>query len=418
MNYYDTDRIAEVFERAGHTMTDDIFRADVLILNTCSVRQRAEDKVLGLFHEIEKVRVENPGLRVILTGCMAQRLKRDCEDIPDQKYSEKIKKQMPWVNDIVNIGDRDKFLEIASEVQGQKMTCDKKKTGIISYVPISTGCDNFCTYCVVPFTRGKEISKKYDKVEQEVAEQIKNGAKLIYLVGQNVNSWKGTIGGVASAFPDLLERLAKLPGKYILTFITSHPKNFSPRLAEVIRKNTNISRCVYLPVQSGSDRILELMNRGYTIESYMKLIKMIRKEIPDARITTDIIVGFPGETDEDFMKSEKLLATGQFSNAYISEYSPREPAASTRMKDDVSPRVKEMRKKHLEELMRKLILAQNKELIGVTVKALLVSPGMAKTMDLRDIRIAGENCDDPIGAFVDIKVTAASTGGLTGQIVV
>ncbi len=417
MNTYDSDRIASIFTKTGLVPAKNMSEADIIVLNTCSVRQRAEDKVLGLGPQMQSLREKNPSLKVVMTGCMAQRVGRgECKG-KDTKYTKRLKMNMPWVDIFVNEGDM-KSVEALAENLGSfgKSKINTSQSKIVNYLPISSGCNNFCTYCIVPFTRGEEKNRSYKSIEQELKRDVESGSRLIILLGQNVNSWSGKIGNYPAGFPKLLDELAQ-GGDFWLSFITSHPKDFSDDLIDVISRNKKISRSIYLPVQSGSNEILKRMNRGYSVEHYKELISKIWNKIPDARISTDIIVGFPGETESDFQQSLELLKWGNFSNAYISEYSPRLGTASARLKDDVSRIEKKKRKEALEEVMRTQIIEQNEKMIGKTIRVLVVTKSLAKTFDLRECRILNPD-DSNLGEFMMYKVEGCSVSGFSGQIVI
>jgi len=342
-NIADSERFAGLLKKQGFTEAKNKETADQIIINTCMVRQMAEDRVYGHVINLGKLKGKNKNLKIILTGCMVGLAYKD----KTGKYLDYLKKRMPEV---------DEFLPI--EEIGFDNPVVRKKIDT-AYVPISNGCNNFCSYCVVPYSRGKEISRPFAEIIQECRLLKKEGWKNIFLLGQNVNSYGNdlllneTLKPVPTLFPHLLDEIAKMNFKKI-DFMSSNPWDFSDKLIDVIAKNKNITRLIHLPVQSGDDLILKKMNRWYTQKEYLDLIKKIRKKIPTVEFTTDIIIGFPGETNTQFKNTVKLCKKVRFKKAYISRYSPRPFAISTKTyPDDVLPKIKKQRWKKLNELINK-----------------------------------------------------------------
>lgn len=342
-NTADSERIAATFANRGYKLAKNITTADVVIINTCVVRESAENRVYGLLNKLKDKKQ-----KIILTGCLVGMATRDSSG----KTMARLKEKFPMV---------DEFLHI-EEVGFQN---EPIRSGDTAIVPISNGCNNCCTYCVVPFTRGREVSRPYDDIINECKSLKDKKFKNILLVGQNVNSYgadltKGARGKGLGArprfstlFPQLLEDVAKM-GFEKVDFISSNPWDFSDELIEVIKNNKNITRDIHLPVQSGDDRILKLMNRWYTAKQYLNLVSRIMKHVKNVRFSTDIIVGFPGETEEQFNNTVKLCKKVGFYKAYISEYSDRPIAAAHNIfKNDVSPAEKKRRWLVLENLINK-----------------------------------------------------------------
>lgn len=351
MNVSDSERIAGFLEVQKFKPAKDITKADLVIFNTCGVRQMAEDRVYGQVHNLQK---NNPKIKIILTGCLARRkdvqrrLKEKvnlfCEIKCFQKkfieadFASAQKKQMRNNKQTQNLFLQENYLCINPKYSDIKS----------AYIPIMTGCNNFCAYCVVPYARGQEISRPTKDIIKEIDNLNKKDCEEITLLGQNVNSYNSaTIN-----FPKLLNLIATEFKNIRFKFLTSHPKDFSEELMDVIAKNKNISREIHLPLQSGSNKILKVMNRPYTQKYYLDLIKKARKKIPKVSFTTDVIVGFPGETENDFQESVKVFKKVNYNEAYINKYSPRPGTAAYKLKDSVSLEEKKRREKMLRKLIK------------------------------------------------------------------
>jgi tRNA-2-methylthio-N6-dimethylallyladenosine synthase len=341
MNKSDSERIATQLEKKGHRPAQNIKQADLVVINVCSVRQSAIDRVYSKVRQIrsqsthltpEKSRCgtsQQNKTKIILTGCI---LEKDKNQLKDQ------------VDEIWPIAD----LDIKAKCQSSGH----------AFVPIMTGCNNFCAYCVVPYTRGREKCRPAQEIIKEVKDLVKRGYKEITLLGQNVNSYISEQRTANSErykkvnFPKLLKLINDIPGDFQIKFITSHPKDMSDELIETIAQCKKISKEIHLPVQSGDDEILKKMNRGYTVKDYKNLIKKIRRVVPQAKISTDIIVGFPGETKKQFQNTVKLVKEIGFSQAYVAAYSPRAGTAAAKLKDDVPSWEKKRRKRSLLEMFK------------------------------------------------------------------
>ncbi|TSC54142.1 MAG: hypothetical protein LiPW16_137 [Microgenomates group bacterium LiPW_16] len=326
MNEADSERIAGWYEGKGWKPAKNIYNADVAIINTCSVRQSAEDRVYGLINNLMKVKGQKPRLRqgfggqakIILTGCMLYH---------PIVY---LKKKLPKIVEFKRI---EEFHSVSAV----------RQSPIHTWVPISQGCDNFCSYCVVPYTRGREKSRPMEEIVCEAEELARRGYKEITLLGQNVNSYR-------PSFAKLLTVLHGIPELEKISFLTSNPWDLTDDIIEAM-KLPKIDRYLHLPVQSGDDEILKRMNRHYTAKDYLNLVKKIRQEIPDIKIGTDIIVGFPGETEKQFQNTVNLCKKVGFVKAYIAQYSPRPGTAAYKLKDDVSPEEKKRRWRILDSLI-------------------------------------------------------------------
>jgi len=307
-NKSNSERIATLLEKRGYKAALNTKQANLVVINACSVRQGAIDRAFGRVKSLKDK-------KIILTGCI---LKEDREKLKNK----------------VEIVDFKDLFKIKPKI--------KYKEG---FVPIMEGCDNFCAYCVVPFTRGREYYRKEKEIIKEVKSLIKKGFKEITLLGQNIASYPN--------FSKLLKKINKIPGNFQITFLTSHPKDFSQELIKIIKESKKIKKYIHLPVQSGDNEILRKMNRKYTKEQYLELIKKIKKEIPNIEISTDAIVGFPGETKKQFQNTVDLFKKADFSNAYIACYSPRSNTAAFRLKDNIPAKEKEKRATILRNIFKK-----------------------------------------------------------------
>ncbi len=363
-NEADSERIASFYEARGLVRAENMREAQVIILNTCVVRERAAEKVFGLVRNIRKGLMGNAGARIVVTGCLIGAASR----VPGGKMMKSLRARLPDVE----------FLPL--EEVGFEYAPKRTSQRSVS-IPISNGCNNFCSYCIVPFSRGKERSRPFGEILNEVEAAVRNGAEEVMLLGQNVNSYGADLllqklgekeeyvlpdgrsvkpvmvkhlsrHRIPTLFPYLLEAVAMFPDVRKVSFISSNPWDFSEELIDVIAKYPNIDRLIHLPVQAGSDSVLKRMNRWYTQEEYLALIERIRTRVPDARFTTDIIVGFSGETEAEFEETKKVASLVKFEKAYIAWYSPRPGTVGMKeMDDDVPFLEKKRRHRELDELV-------------------------------------------------------------------
>ncbi len=360
MNFSDSERIATFIEKNNFKSTSKIKQANLIIFNTCGIRQTAEDRVYGQIHNVFK---KNPEKAIIVTGCLVYR----------KNFRQKLEKKVDLFVSIENFPQILDFLKKNKKLKlsNNNKTNNYKDTYITStdhsyisknykrnnylkikpkyekktsaLVPIMTGCNNFCSYCIVPYARGREWSRSFKDILNEVQYLSNKKYQKITLLGQNVNSFNDK----KITFPNLLDTLAKKFPSIKFNFLTSHPKDYSDKLIEVIANNKNISREIHLPIQSGSDKILKAMNRLYTQKHYLNLIKKTQKKIPKIKFSTDVIVGFPGETEKDFQETVKVFKLISFFKAYINKYSPRPGTTSFKLENDVSLEEKKKREKIL-----------------------------------------------------------------------
>lgn len=363
-NTADSERISALYESRGYEETTDEAQADTIVINTCVIRERAAEKVYGLIKNLEPLREKNPELSIVITGCLIGAASRE----PSGKMMKALRKRVPHVQLLP-------LDEVGFEY------APKRTKGKTAHVPISNGCNNFCAYCIVPFSRGKEWSRPFADIVAEVEESIKDGFEEVLLLGQNVNSYGADFlqekikegepyalpngekvtpimvkhlnrHRIPTLFPQLLEYVAKIPGVKKVSFMSSNPWDFSDELIAVMERNKNVDRRLHLPIQAGSNEVIKNMNRWYTREEYMSLIEKIRTAIPEIKITTDIIVGFPGETAEQFEDTMDLARKVKFAGAYIAWYSPRPgTTAATKMVDDVPFLEKKRRFKQIDDLV-------------------------------------------------------------------
>lgn len=361
-NLADSERIASYYQSRGYTPAASIQTADDIVINTCMIRQMAEDRLYGIVHNLTKEKEQGRKVKIVVTGCMVGMAVKE----KSGKMMARLKKKLPRV---------DEFLPI-EEVGFDHAPV--RADGEHALVPISNGCNNFCTFCVVPYTRGREVSRPFDVIVCECRESVKKGFTHITLIGQNVNSYGADLIKqqttnnkeqrityvkhlgrlrIPTLFPKLLETVSRIKGVACVDFISSNPWDFSDDLIAVIAKNKNISRRIHLPVQSGDNEMLKKMNRWYTREEYMRLVDKLRKSIPGVTISTDIIVGFCGETRAQFEQTVDLAKTVGFSKAYVAMYSDRPMTAAHKVYEDTVPHTEKKRRwKVLEEMINKVNL--------------------------------------------------------------
>ena len=423
MNVHDSEEIKYYLESLGYEAVDELELADIVVLNTCAIRENAKDKVFGYLGRCKHLKKEKTDLIIAVAGCLMQK-PNEIEEIHNRhKYIDIIigthnLNELPSLIEEAN-NKKIQNIEVYSNsdvvFENVKYNRDSK---VSAWINIIYGCDKFCTYCIVPFTRGRERSRKMEEVLEEVKALKEQGYMEITLLGQNVNAY-GKDLNLGYDFATLLENVAKI-GIPRIRFVTSHPWNFTDRMVDVIAKYDNIMPYVHLPIQSGSDEILKRMNRKYTIEEYKKLFDQIKKKVKNVAITTDIIVGFPNETDEDFQKTLDIVNYCKFDGAYTFIFSPREGTAAAKMEDKVPMQVKEERLQKLNELVNKYSLESNQKMLGKTLDVLVVGLsekdsnkvyGYTETMKL--VNIVGNK--DLIGKIVPVKITDAKSFSLDGE---
>ena len=347
MNVHESEKIAGILSAKGYVSCDDVEIADVIVYNTCCVRENAEQHAFGNIGMIKKLKKSKKDLIVAVCGCMTQQ----------KEFAEKLSSTFPFVDIVIGTFNVDKFGELLDKKLSQKNKivevldapngiCESiiplRSSYPNAWVNIMYGCNNFCSYCIVPYVRGRERSRKEEDVLKEVKGLVENGYKEITLLGQNVNSYGKDLAD-GTSFAHLIDEIAKIDGKFRLRFMSNHPKDITEEVVTAIANNEHACKAIHLPVQSGSSKILSLMNRKYTREQYLDEVEMIRRIIPDCAITTDIIVGFPTETEEDFLETVSLVEKVGYDGAFTFVYSPREGTVASKLDDQVPPEVKKDR---------------------------------------------------------------------------
>ena len=405
----------------GYTPTENPEEADVILFNTCAVRENAEKKLFGRVGALKPLKEKNPELLLGVCGCMAQ----------EAGMEEKFRRRYRFVDMVFGTHALYRFPEIlkkalsertqvrdVSDIDGEVtegIPVDRASS-VKSYVSVMYGCNNFCSYCIVPYVRGRERSRDYRDVINEVREIADSGCKEIMLLGQNVNSYNGGVD-----FPELLYKVSEVPGIERIRFMSSHPKDISSELISVMAERENICNQLHLPVQSGSDRILKLMNRHYNTEHYLSIVDEVKSKIPDVTLTTDIIVGFPGETDEDFLKTVELLKTVRYDSIFSFIYSKRTGTPAEKMADVMTEEHKHENFSKMLEIQNEISLEKNKALIG-SVQSVLVE-GQSKTdHDKMSGRSEGGKLvhfsSDAVrpGDIVKVKIESVNTWTLSGKL--
>jgi len=491
MNYSDSERIAGVLEMAGYKKVLLEDNADLIVINACSVRQSAINRISGRFKKYKKLRKINLDLKIILTGCVLESDKKKFEKsfdsvvgIGEMKqllncHSELVSESIKITGLIVSTPSKLSTTEIGmdcgykqkilKQVQNDnKQVCNDNanyfqikplhQNKLSAYVPIMTGCNNFCSYCIVPYTRGREYSRPIEEILNEVENLVKRGYKEIILLGQNVNSYQSKVhkacpreaSGVKSQkcnFPTLLKSINAIPGNFWIRFLTSHPKDMSKELIKTVAECKKVTSYIHLALQSGNNEILKKMNRKYTAEHFLKLVGMIREYLPNAAISTDIIIGLPSETEKRFQNTVEIMKKAKFDMAYLNKYSPRAGTAAAKLDDNISWAEKKRREKILTEILKETALENNKKYVGKIVEILVDKIDnhfiYGKTESFKNVRIVvgsivplglwNQNAKrlhrakatmEPAssgikkGEFVKIKITQANAWGLEGEMAI
>lgn len=376
MNASDTEHYAGQLEELGYILAEDFHTADVIIVNTCCVRESAEKKIAGKIGELKNVKTKNPEVVICVAGCMAQ---KDGEKLLKKHPQVDLLLGTAYVNDFKNIltdylADRKGALYTdltihQSEFEGKMV----RQSTFSAWIPIMYGCNNFCTYCIVPYVRGRERSRAIENIVAEIEQAVKEGYKEFTLLGQNVNSY-GKDFGEKDAFAKLLRRVNEIEGVERVRYMTSHPRDMNEEVIKAVAECEHVCENFHVPFQAGSNEILRKMNRGYTREKYLELIKMIRSYVPDAAITTDIIVGFPGETEQDFEDTLALVQEVGFDAAFTFIYSKRSGTPAAKMEGQVPLDVKKDRLNRLMEVQNLSSLHRNEEMLGKVVEVLAEGP--------------------------------------------
>lgn len=421
MNFADTEIVNGIMHKYGYGSSTDIEESNVILLNTCSIRDHAESKVYQRLTEIKKYKNKNNNVIVGVIGCMAERLKRDLLDkmkLVDLIVGPDEYRKLPFlVENLVDSGEKGIAVRL-SKVETYDDITPLRKDGISAWLSVMRGCDKFCSFCVVPYTRGRERSRNLDGVVKEVKQLWKDGFKEVTLLGQNVNSYRSE----DNDFADLLKTCAESVPEIRIRFTTSHPQDLSIKLLETIAEYKNICNYIHLPIQSGSDRILDLMKRNYTVDGYLRLIEKARKIIPGVALSTDIITGFPTETENDHQMTLSVMREIRFDGAYMFKYSPREKTKSYSMTDDVKEEDKTKRLMDVIELQREISFNLNSAMIGGSYEILIDSLSK-KSGEMLSGRTDGNKSviipknGTSIGDKVDVKINRVNSATLFGNII-
>ena len=416
MNFADTEIVLGVLNNHGFGSTNNFEKADVVLLNTCSIRENAEQRIYGRLGNFKNLKKSNPNLVIGIIGCMAERLRKDL--IEDKKIVDIVVgpdeyRRIPEFIDNAFNGEKGIGVKL-SRTETYDNIIPYREDGLQAWISVMRGCDKFCTFCVVPFTRGRERSKPLDSIVDEIKRLSDKGFKEVTLLGQNVNSYMDN----GNDFADLLAACAVVDRNIRIRFTTSHPQDLSDKLLYTIVENKNICNYIHLPVQSGSNRILELMNRTYTVEHYLGLIEKAKKIIPAVSFSTDIISGFPTETYEDHVMTLDVMRQVRYDGAYMFKYSPREGTKSFKMNDDVSEEIKTKRLQEIIDVQREISLEINQDSIG-SEEVILIEGFSKKSNQYFSGRTDTNKvviipCNEKIkeGDFVKVKINKATSATL------
>jgi tRNA-2-methylthio-N6-dimethylallyladenosine synthase len=417
MNVHDSEKMAGILKLEGYTETDSAKNADIVIFNTCSIRQKAEQKFFSELGRIKALKKRRPDLKIAVAGCIAQ------------QEGSKIIERASYVDYVVGPQNIHILRDIATSEAGSIYTEDNphitdvdipadRRDNVRAWVNIMYGCNNFCSYCIVPYTRGRERSRASQSIINEIKDLAEKGYKEVTLLGQNVNSYKSNVD-----FPGLLKEINKIEGIKRIRFVTSHPKDISDELIYAIRDLDKVCEHIHLPLQSGSSKILALMNRKYTYDDYMKKIEQLKREIPEIAITSDIIAGFPQETDEDHNHTIKALKEVEFDSIFAFKFSPRPGTKASTIDGQLPDDIKSVRLSEILELQNTITERKNKELKG-TIQEVLIegvdekSTGKfsGRTRTNKIVNIPSEDNAEP-GDIITVKITRARRHSLEGEIV-
>ncbi len=427
MNVNESAKMTQMLKKMGYEMTEDIEHSDLVFLNTCTVREGAATKVYGKLGDLKRIKEEKSGNMIIgVTGCLAQEV-RD-EFIKRTPYVDLVLGnqnigRIPDIIERIEKGEETHIVMVDDEDELPTRVDADFGDDIVASISITYGCNNYCTFCIVPYVRGMERSVPINEVVRDVEQYTKKGYKEILFLGQNVNSYGSDLADKSDNFAELLKRSAAVEGDFWIKYVSPHPKDFSDDVIDAIAKNSKIARMLHLPLQSGSTKILDAMNRGYTKEEYIKLAKKIKEKIPDIGLTTDIIVGFPGETDEDFQDTMDVVNEVGFENAYMFMYSKRTGTPAATMENQVDEKVKNERLQKLIRLQNMKAREESQKYLGQTIKVLVEGPsrknpkmltGRTSTHKVVLFKNNGKNLK---GKFVNIKINDAKTWTLYGELV-
>ncbi len=425
MNVHESEKIAGILRRLNYEETPRLEEADIIVFNTCCIRENAENHAFGNIGALKKLKKQKPNLLIAVGGCMTQ----------EKGKTDILKEKFPFIDIMfgtLNLEDLERLIK-QKKMQKKRVIEIRETEGEIvefedayrtsypnAWVNITYGCNNFCSYCIVPYVRGRERSRKPERILAEVEKLVAEGYKEITLLGQNVNSY-GADGLTGMTFAQLLDKVASIEGKFRLRFMTSHPKDFNEDVVKVMEKHRKICRLVHLPVQSGSNAILQAMNRRYTREKYLGEIETLKSRLPETEISTDIIVGFPGETEEDYLQTEALVKEVDYASAFTFVYSKRQGTKAATIDNQISEAVQKERIVRLVELVNSLTRKKSEKYVGKTVEILCEDYDEKKGLYLgRDEfgRMGYFHSDkNVVGEFVFLRITKANGISLFGNVV-
>ncbi len=428
MNIHDSEKIAGMLETLGYSETTDSKLADIVVFNTCCIRDGVEQKIsahIGAFKNIKKVK---PSQIIIICGCFSQ----------ENDKATMLKSKFPFIDIMVgthNIHEIKQLLINYMNTKKKIIDVWEKEKGIFedveilrtsgknAWVNISYGCNNFCSYCIVPYVRGRERSRDMKDIINEVKDLVSNGYKFITLLGQNVNSYGNDLADETVNFANLLTELCKIDGDFKIKFLTSHPKDLSSELIDVIASNSKISKAIHLPVQSGSNNILKAMNRKYTREKYFGIIDEIKEKIPNVALTTDIIVGFPGETDEDFNDTLELVKYVKYESLFAFMYSIRTGTVAATMPNQIDEKIKNLRVNAVLNLAKKISKENHKNMVGKVFEAYVDKifengTGEAFLDSGKNVELISDNLtNEKLNSFVNVKIISFTNNKFVGEVV-
>jgi tRNA-2-methylthio-N6-dimethylallyladenosine synthase len=424
MNEHDSERIAGLLEAGGYGPAEEMISAEVVVLNTCAVRENADNRLYGALGHLKPLKVRNPRMRIVVAGCLAQK---------DQGL---IQRRAPWVDVVVGTHALPALLELirSAELEGPQMDVReyteifpsalpaRRESRHHAWVSVSVGCDNHCTFCIVPLVRGPQLSRSMGDILAEVQALAREGVVEVMLLGQNVNTYGRdlTVPGSPARprFAELLRAVNEVDGIRRIRFISPHPHDFTEDVVEAMADSTHVCEHIHFPLQSGSDRVLKLMRRSYRSERYLAWLDRIRAGVPGIAVTSDVIVGFPGETEEDFRETLRVVARARFDAAFTFQYSPRPGTPAASFPDPIPKEVVQDRFDRLVELQEQISLERNRELVGARMEVLIEGEGRkgnlaGRTRTNKLVHVGGQR---DTGAFADVRVTEAHPHHLTGEL--
>lgn len=425
-NVADSERIKGMLDKAGFSFTENVEEADFILFNTCAVREHAEDRVFGNVGALKNIKRKHPSVLIALCGCMMEQehvAKRIHDSFPfvGLVFGTNCLHEFPKLLYNSLLYGKRQFLRGVTDENVYEGIPIKRDGSFKGFLPIMYGCDNFCSYCIVPYVRGREKSRRPEVVIEEVREMIESGYKDICLLGQNVNSYGKGLEPRPN-FASLLKEIDKIDGDYWLRFMTSHPKDCTKELIDTIAESKHISHHLHLPFQSGSNKILDLMNRRYTREKYLEIIKYAKERIPDLSLTSDIIVGFPGETYEDFQQTLDLIREVEFTSLFTFIYSRRKGTPAAEMEDVATDEEKSKWFRELLKVQEEIAAKRCASMVGIVQKVLVEEKcankdGVLAGRTTGNIIVEFDGDESLIGSFINIKITKARNWILNGEMI-